>query len=677
MTGVKRMRLSSKKASAMGISESGLRAFCPGSHVDSYDASLANHIDPQGHSQWRESVYPSTILQLLKENASHSAASLIEDCMVQLTMQGIMGTLQKREGYPLESVHMFHAARYSDNLLTTLGGDFSKCFDPEVQINPSYVIPKLYTNPELEQITVLILLGNEILKTSGLFIGKLLGMLPFSRQKQSLPFSEGLELLGFKWLPGLTVSQAKEITPCEVGDRLWKNSLHTLTNEPCLVLALRGVDAFAKLNSVVQPRPTSKTDQDFSLDMIHSRTAEEAYTYIRQFFTERELFSDPLARPMLPYIPVYQSKHELHHAPSSKGAKEAHTYPAEESIFEMMQSGPRPFTTFLVIKPRALQRHLSKIFKKLAQEGFKIVGLKLQTLTVEEIEKILPSDILNAEKEKHLEHLTSGPCLCLCLQRENAVKWLLDLLGPEDPQSARRQSQFYWRGVFGADSVSNAFYASRSYTGAIEDQRMFFPAGLCCEETEITEQEMITCPAVDEEIDLNFTSHRSVINNTSSSTSVADSPHQLLLQTTCIVLTPVLMKKLGAHNGYVDVMEGLISQGFELVGGRMVWFTKDQAENFLCLIDAGSFQLVPMLLSGPSIVLALERDNAVLAFDTILSETFSTESSQGRSVTDSLLHKYGRLILRPSDLKQAHSVLAFFFEKLLDQHQLQIVSKEA
>jgi len=41
--------------------------------------------------QSRESVFPSTLLQLLKENAAHSAASLVEDCMVQLTLHGIMG----------------------------------------------------------------------------------------------------------------------------------------------------------------------------------------------------------------------------------------------------------------------------------------------------------------------------------------------------------------------------------------------------------------------------------------------------------------------------------------------------------------------------------------------------------------------------------------------------------
>lgn len=55
-------------------------------------------------------------------------------------------------------------------------------------------------------------------------------MVPVSRHHTSFPFTEGLELLGMKWMPNLTLSQAKEITPCEVGDKLWKESLHKLTN---------------------------------------------------------------------------------------------------------------------------------------------------------------------------------------------------------------------------------------------------------------------------------------------------------------------------------------------------------------------------------------------------------------------------------------------------------------
>lgn len=60
--------------------------------------------------------------------------------------------------------------------------------------------------------------------------GKLLGMIPFGKLTTVVPLKEGFELLGMKWLPGLTTSQAKEVTPCEVGDRLWKDNIHTLVS---------------------------------------------------------------------------------------------------------------------------------------------------------------------------------------------------------------------------------------------------------------------------------------------------------------------------------------------------------------------------------------------------------------------------------------------------------------
>lgn len=672
ITGVKRCRLSTKRAATLGISESSLKAFCPGFVPESFEVA---YVDPNG--QMPEASMPATIFQLLKENASHNAASLIEDCVVQLTLQGIMGTLQRCESYPLEAVHLFHTVRYSDNLISALGGEFSKCFDPEIQINPSYVIPALYTNPEMEQITVLLFLGHDAIKSSGQFIGKILGMVPYSKLHQVLPFVDCFELLGMKWLPCLSIGQAKEVTPYEVGDKYWKESLYALTKVPCLAFALRGVNAFSKLETIVSPclSPSSKPDQ-YNLDIIYARTAEQAYTFIKQFFTEKELFFDPLARHMMPYMPLFQHQHECHVQKLGARSKKDHTtYPAEETIFEMMLAGPRPFTTFLIIKPRAFQKHVSKILKKLTQEGFVIVGLRLQVLTVQDSLRIL-TQVLD-DKEKHIEHLMSGPSLLLVVQRENAVWKLQDLLGPEDPQSARRLSQFYWRGVFGTDIVANGFYASRIYLEALEDQKYFFPEGLCCEETQITLQEGIVCPAIDQQLDLKHNINREVVyvRKHEGSIDTTDISHGLLLQTTCIVLSPLLVKKVRSHYGYVDIIDGLVSQGFEFVGARMLWFTQEQAEHFLVLIEAGSFQMVPLLVSGTSIVLALERDNAVVAFDTILNETFSTESSQGKTVTDSLLHKYGKLILRPPDIKQANNTLGYFFQELLPNSHLQIINK--
>lgn len=56
--------------------------------------------------------------------------------------------------------------------------------------------------------------------------------------------------------------------------------------------------------------------------------------------------------------------------------------------------------------------------------------------------------------------MTSGPVVALCLQRENAVGRLLEVLGPSDPRAAKRQSQFFLRGSFGEDCIQNGFYGT-------------------------------------------------------------------------------------------------------------------------------------------------------------------------------------------------------------------------
>lgn len=272
--------------------------------------------------------------------------------------------------------------------------------------------------------------------------------------------------------------------------------------------------------------------------------------------------------------------------------------------------------------------------------------------------------------EKHLTYLTSGPCVYLTLERENAVKYLLDLLGPMDPQGARRLSQFYWRGVFGVDPVLNALHASKDYVTAVSEQKQFFPEGQCCSAIPSLQEEQINCPAADTTIAVKFYEERDVLvhdKHNIGDDTLTDSMHQLLLQTTCIVLKPGLVRPKGRKKcGYADVVDGLLSNGFEIVGARMIWFTQKQAEHYLHIIEAGSFQQVPLLTSGPCLVLALERDNAVVAFDSQFGSSYGC---------DSLISQYGEDITRPSDLTQAHNMLRFFFDKLMPGSQVEIIPR--
>lgn len=57
-----------------------------------------------------------------------------------------------------------------------------------------------------------------------------------------------------------------------------------------------------------------------------------------------------------------------------------------------------------------------------------------------------------------IAHMSSGDSLVLAVSRENAVKKLLDLLGPEDSREAKRLDPFLWRGMYGTSVTHNAFY---------------------------------------------------------------------------------------------------------------------------------------------------------------------------------------------------------------------------
>lgn len=81
-----------------------------------------------------------------------------------------------------------------------------------------------------------------------------------------------------KWLPTLSRQQAREVSPYEVGDRLWQSSLVGLASSPALVCALRRVDAFATLRFL--PR-----DYPGNLNILLSPTPELAFRQASLFFS--------------------------------------------------------------------------------------------------------------------------------------------------------------------------------------------------------------------------------------------------------------------------------------------------------------------------------------------------------------------------------------------------------
>ena len=93
--------------------------------------------------------------------------------------------------------------------------------------------------------------------------------------------------------------------------------------------------------------------------------------------------------------------------------------------------------TFAIIKPDAFAAgNAGMILARIYQEGFKVVGLKKLYLS-----KIEAEGFYHVHRERPFfdeltDFMSSGPCLVMVLEAEQAIKKWRDLMGATDPAEA-------------------------------------------------------------------------------------------------------------------------------------------------------------------------------------------------------------------------------------------------
>ncbi|MBN3320104.1 NDK7 kinase, partial [Atractosteus spatula] len=516
------------------------------------------------------------IVLLRREHAWRHCPSLLAGLMNEFAEQGLLSTIGSRlpADVNIDPDLCFHSVRYSDSLLHSLGGSMWSVPEGGSIYLDMLSVCSFPSNPEVEQVVILTLTSRDI-EGSGLeflptnLLSHCFVVHPFTCNHVSClspagPNEGGFELLAMKWLPELTRLQAREVSPFEVGDRRWRDSLAALASVPALVCALRRVNAFAVLRQLLK-------DTAGSLDRVMSPTPELAFRQAALFFTDKELLPDP-----------------------------------------------EPLFTVALFKPGVWCRPFSKILSKVRQSGFSVVGLKLVVLDTGRAAAVMSAaegqnlnnylklftlnEIWNKFRwtmetflrqkpdalDAHVQYLTSGPSLALGLQRENAVKRLLDLLGPEDPRVARAQDQFLWRAHYGTDLVHNGVYGSRSYLQAIADVKMFFPEGLCCAESTLMKHEEIPCVTSDLTVSTErIKSYRIALHTRNTDTiplitttglKGEPSVRSALCQTTCLLIpTPLLQSRRRALD--LDLVEQLLKRACHLVAGRLCVLDTEQSRH--------------------------------------------------------------------------------------------------
>ena len=128
--------------------------------------------------------------------------------------------------------------------------------------------------------------------------------------------------------------------------------------------------------------------------------------------------------------------------------------------------------TFGIIKPDAVRAgKQGAIIQRVLDAGFKIRGLKLIHQTKKEAEGFYAVHAGKGFYEELTEFMSSGPCIVLALEKENAVKAWRDLMGATNPAEAAEGTL---RKEFASSIGENAVHGSDSDENAAIEISYFF-----------------------------------------------------------------------------------------------------------------------------------------------------------------------------------------------------------
>lgn len=128
--------------------------------------------------------------------------------------------------------------------------------------------------------------------------------------------------------------------------------------------------------------------------------------------------------------------------------------------------------TFGIIKPDAVKKgHTGKIIDRILENGFKIRGMKLIHQSTPQAEGFYAVHKERPFFGELTEFMSSGPCVVLALEKENAVKAWRDLMGATNPAEAAEGTL---RKDFAGSIGENAVHGSDSDENAKIEVAYFF-----------------------------------------------------------------------------------------------------------------------------------------------------------------------------------------------------------
>jgi len=128
--------------------------------------------------------------------------------------------------------------------------------------------------------------------------------------------------------------------------------------------------------------------------------------------------------------------------------------------------------TLLIVKPDAVKKNaIGDIIRRVEERGFVVRNIRMLTQTSEQA-----GEFYEVHKERPfyndlVEFMTSGPCVPMVLERDDAVPFLREVVGATNPEEADEGTI---RKAHGANVQNNAVHASDSPENAANEIAFYF-----------------------------------------------------------------------------------------------------------------------------------------------------------------------------------------------------------
>ena len=128
--------------------------------------------------------------------------------------------------------------------------------------------------------------------------------------------------------------------------------------------------------------------------------------------------------------------------------------------------------TLAILKPDSVKKkYIGQIITKITEAGFKIKAIKMIHLSKSSAEGFYEVHKERPFYRELVDYMTSGPCVPIALEKENAVADFRKLIGATDPAEAEEGTI---RKLYAASKAENAVHGSDSDENAAKEILHFF-----------------------------------------------------------------------------------------------------------------------------------------------------------------------------------------------------------